>query len=202
MKTIVLDCDGVMVDYISAYVNVWEKVFGEKPELVNPNAYWAKDRYSKIRDLSDKELFEFKSHFDCNFWRKVPALPGAVEACNALADAGYKIIVVSALSKLFEIHRYIGLKEQGFNIEGVIAVGDPTHSYYDNPKCDIVNSIRPIAFVDDFLPYHQGVHPVIHKALVTRGADGGPNTGFEAVVNSAHPDLVDFVDWFLPNAKK
>lgn len=50
----------------------------------------------------------------------------------------------------------------------------------------------------DYLTYHRGIMPSVHKALILRESKGSPNTGPElACVNSQHADLAAFADWWL-----
>ena len=43
-KLIALDADGVLLDYNLAYASAWECAFGVRPQLRDPQAYWAIDR--------------------------------------------------------------------------------------------------------------------------------------------------------------
>jgi hypothetical protein len=70
----------------------------------------------------------------------------------------------------------------------VIATGNRTQ-----PKADVVENMRPAAFVDDYLPYFRGIPDSVHKALVLRAPNGSPNTGPElASVGSIHQNLAEF----------
>lgn len=80
-----------------------------------------------------------------------------------------------------------------YPIERVYAT--PHDGGYRSPKADMLAELRPIAFVDDYLPYLRGVAPDVHTALITRGATGGPNGGPElALAKSTHLDLAEFAD--------
>lgn len=199
---IVLDADGVMLDYNAAYISAWKQAFGEEPKLVNPNAYWAVHRYG-VPKLQKSELEYFYTFFDEEFWENVPALPGAVSACNALVSYGYEVICVSALDKKFESARLRCLQKQMFKIDKVHATGKPDFNctYNTSPKAEIVNKIKPVAFVDDYLVYHAGIDEKVHKALITREQEGSPNNCPELQekipVNSKHSTLSDFALWFL-----
>jgi len=46
---IALDADGVLLDYNAAYRFAWYRAFGELPELLDANAYWAIDRWNVRR---------------------------------------------------------------------------------------------------------------------------------------------------------
>ena len=191
-----LDADGVLLDYNLAYAAAWERAFGVRPVEQDPDAYWATERFGLTR-LDEAAMQHFRSHFDAGFWAEVPALPGAVAACVALAEAGYELVCVSALPPAFAEARLGNLRAHGFPIERVFATG---HESSDrSPKADAINALAPLAFVDDYLPYMRGVPPSVHKALVMRGRAGSsPNEGPElADVHSQHADLRDFSDWWL-----
>ena len=61
-----------------------------------------------------------------------------------------------------------------------------------------MDELQPVAFVDDYLPYHRGIVAPVHKALILRATGGSPNVGPElASVDSQHADLRAFVGWWL-----
>lgn len=206
-KLIALDADGVMLDFDAAYVNLWEKVFGYRPKEINPDAYWAFDRYD-VPYLSGDELVEFKKHFNDEFWLKIPAIPGAAEAVNRLYNAGYDVCCVSALPKDYAVARQLGLYRQGFPIMSVYAVGAPVNAvqFHANNKVTVLNSLKPICFVDDYLPYHEGVSAATIKVLIDRNPIKSPNRDPELQkrikVDHKVKNLVEFVDWFLTEGKE
>ncbi|MFZ6681936.1 hypothetical protein [Undibacterium sp. Tian12W] len=65
--------------------------------------------------------------------------------------------------------------------------------------------MKPVAFVDDYLPYFRGVPDDIHMALIIREPNGTPNIGDELKnVSSSHSDLLEFAKWWIhrtPNIK-
>lgn len=65
-KLIVLDADGVLLDYNLAYASAWEKAFGNYPTLKYANAYWAKDRWA-VDQLQGQSLAKFRNVFDESF---------------------------------------------------------------------------------------------------------------------------------------
>ena len=191
-----LDADGVLLDFNLAYAAAWERAFGVRLVDHDPHAYWATDRFV-LNTLDEQETAHFRGHFNERFWADVPVLPGAVEACVALADAGYELVCVSALPPAFAEARLGNLRAHGFPIERVLATGH--ESSERSPKADAINALAPLAFVDDYLPYMRGVAPTVHKALVMRGRTGStPNVGPElADVHSQHSDLAAFSTWWL-----
>lgn len=194
-RLIALDADGVMLDYHDAYAEAWGKAFGCRPEIVDPNAYWAIDRYG-LRSLEGPELAHFRSFFDDDFWASLRALPGAVEAANRLAGAGWELACVSAIRPQHVAARQANLAKLGFPIARVFgAHGD--HGLR-SPKADILSELMPAAFVDDYLPYLRGVPASIHRALIDREPTGSPNHGPElSLASSTHSSLLDFSKFWL-----
>ena len=197
--TIALDADGVLLDYNRAYADAWHRAFGLLPKERDPKAYWAVDRWEVAR-LTGEPLARFRSCFDEQFWSTVPALPRAVEACHRLQQAGYRLVCVSALDLRFERARALNLQRLGFPIERVIATGnDATHR---SPKADALAALQPVAFVDDYLPYMQGLPLGLHSALIHREPNGSPNKGPQlSAVHSEHEDLGEFAAWWLASRR-
>lgn len=196
-RIIALDADGVLLDYHAAYRLAWQRAFGELPELRDPLAYWAMDRWG-VKRLEAAEMEVFQACFDEDFWASIPPLSGAVEACNALVAAGYELVCVSALKPRLQAERLRNLRACGFPIETVIATAAETTTG-DSPKAEVLESLRPAVFVDDFLPFFRGIPETIHAALVVREPNGSPNVGAEVTLltDTQHPDLAHFVEWWL-----
>ena len=192
---IVLDADGVLLDYNRAYAQVWAQMFGTFPHEKNPNAYWALDRWAVDR-LEGESLTRFRSAFDESFWGNIPAVEGSLAACKALNQAGYDLICVTALPAKFQVARLQNLIQLGFPVTIVHTVD---HSEGDvSPKAALVNALKPVAFVDDFLPYLVGIHPEIHSALILRETDQSPNAGaLLSLASSQHANLDSFARWWL-----
>ena len=195
-KLIALDADGVLLDYNLAYAGAWERVFGKRPVLRNPQAYWAVDRWG-VEMLQGDALNQFRTAFDAKFWSTVPAIAGAVQACEQLKAAGYELVCVSALKPEFADARLSNLQAHGFPIERVIATSNDAAAG-SSPKAQALAQLQPAAFVDDFLPYFEGVPAQIHTALVLRESEGSPNhgAGLQAIC-STHTHLADFAQWWL-----
>lgn len=194
-RTIALDADGVLLDYSSAYADAWAKAFGERPALRDPEAYWPIDRWA-VEHLKGRRLAVFRAAFDEEFWSTIPAISGAIEACHQLVHSGYRLICITALDEAFAAARQINLERLGFPISEVIVTGNQANA--TSPKAAAVAKLQPAVFVDDYLPYHRGIAPPVHKALVLREPKGSPNTGAElARIDSKHVDLRAFASWWL-----
>lgn len=192
---IALDGDGVLLDYHRSYQAVWEKAFGVMPLVRDPHAYWPLDRFD-VRRLDGHELEHFRQHFDYGFWSSIPAIPGAVDACNALVNAGYELVCVTAIQSEYRQARLNNLRDCGFPIDRVIATSHTNSGI--SPKAGTLKDLKPVAFVDDYLPYMNGVPEGIHTALILREPNGSPNMGVGLdSVHSQHTDLAAFVKWWL-----
>jgi phosphoglycolate phosphatase-like HAD superfamily hydrolase len=187
---IALDADGVLLDYDIAYAGAWHKAFGVYPKERDPLAYWPIDRW-EVERLEGERLEQFRRAFDAEFWSSIPPVPGAVEACRALAHAGFELVCVTALPAEFRQAREQNLRAHGFPIDVVHATDNVATPA--SPKADTLNTLRPLAFVDDFLPYFVGVDASIHRALIMRAVSGSPNAGeLLTHVDSQHADLSAF----------
>lgn len=197
---IALDADGVLVDFHHGYAEAWRRAFGERPAERDPRAYWPMDRWD-VERLEGEARRHFWRYFDEEFWLNLPALPGAVEACHRLHDAGFDLVCVSALDVPWESTRLRNLRNLGFPIERVIATGH--HAGERSPKADAIAELRPEAFVDDYLPYLRGVPDEVHRALVLRAPHGSPNEGPElSLAHTLHDDLAEFVaHWLARDAR-
>ena len=193
---IALDADGVLLDYSLAYAGAWQRAFGRRPALRDPAAYWPIDRWEVERLEDNERLAQLRLAFDDEFWGGIPAIAGAVDACVALAAAGYDLVCVTALPEVYRAARQRNLRAHGFPIEVVHATDNVLTEA--SPKADTLNALAPVAFVDDYLPYFLGVSPMIHRALVLREPSGSPNVGDLLVhTDSQHADLASFARWWL-----
>ncbi|OWY28516.1 HAD family hydrolase [Herbaspirillum robiniae] len=195
MPLIALDADGVLLDYHAAYRDAWFRAFGVNPSLRNPLAYWPVDRWD-VEILAGADLGKFRAQFDEKFWSSIPPCVGAVDACLQLRRAGFDLVCVTALEERFLGSRKENLLQCGFPIAAVYGTDGTAGDV--SPKAAILEALRPMAFVDDFLPYFRGVPTGIHRALVVREPHGSPNVGPDlSLIQSQHPDLAHFSKWVL-----
>ena len=195
-KLIALDADGVLLDYNLAYATAWERAFGTRPQLCKPQAYWAKDRWG-VATLEGEALNRFRASFDEAYWSSIPAIAGAVQACQTLVAAGYELVCVSAVKPEFAKARLGNLLALGFPIDAVVATSND-NAAGRSPKAQALAQLQPVAFVDDFLPYFAGVDEAIHQALILREPEGSPNQGAGLErIHSTHADLAQFARWWL-----
>lgn len=195
-EIIALDGDGVLLDYHVAYSIAWQRAFGALPGLRDPDAYWPHDRWD-VPWLEGEQLIQLRSKFDEQFWSSIPAIPGALDACKDLVGAGYVLVCVTALAFKFQAARGRNLLDLGFPIQTVITTSNELIEGV-SPKAKAVEDVKAVAFVDDYLPYHQRMPQKMHLALITRETKGSPNVGQGLnTVHSIHKDLREFARYWL-----
>jgi hypothetical protein len=192
---ICLDADGVILDYTAAYGKAWKRAFGTQPAVANPQAYWPWD-YWGIGRLSGEVLNHFRSVMDEEFWSTIPLIDGVTQACQTLQDAGFTLVCVSAIESKFQPARVNNLRDLGIPMP-VIATGRDGNGKLSSKAAAICTMQTAVAFVDDYLPYFDGIPPTVHKALIQRGRVGTPNVGpgLEAI-HSQHSDLLAFAEFW------
>lgn len=192
---ITLDADGVLIDYHEGYAQAWERAFGFRPTVRNPDGYHPRD-YWDVPTLTTSELKHFRVHgLSAQTWRNMPAMPRALEACRLLTQAGFRLICVSALSPVYRDARAHNLKRLGFELIDVLAVGT---SGLGNPKAKTLLELKPAAFVDDYLGYLQGLAPDTWRALIEGRSHNNPNIdGQLDPPSSRHACLLDFAHYWL-----
>lgn len=192
---ITIDGDGVMVDYTTAYGRRWAQCFGTIPRVLDANAYWPRDVYS-VEELEGERLEKFRHHGGDAFWQSFDALPGAVEACLKLSKAGFDLVCVTALTPQYGPARLANLRNLGFPIDKVYATGDDHDGR--NPKQELINELKPAAFVDDYLHYMQGIDPAVHTALIEAGKNKSPNWDSKyQPPKGIYKNLLAFADWWV-----
>jgi phosphoglycolate phosphatase-like HAD superfamily hydrolase len=191
-----IDADGVLVDLHIGYARAWRQAFGVSLAERDPQAYWPTDRWA-VDPIDAEQRLLLRAQFERpEFWETLPAMAGAVEACHRLHEAGYELVCVTALEARFQKARLNNLKALGFPIRRVMATG---HVEGDrSPKADAIKTLRPVAFVDDYIAYMRGMPTEVHTALVLRAPNGSPNVGEDMkLARSVHQDLAAFADHWL-----
>ena len=107
-KLIVLDCDGVLVDYNTYYGEMYQRIFNKKIEIINHNSYHAENYYGLTWENSQQKDY-FISQFNLHGWHDMPALEGAVEATQTLKQQGYKIIILTSIPSSAQEKRHQNL---------------------------------------------------------------------------------------------
>ncbi len=192
-KLIVLDCDGVLLDYNAAYPGVWRRAFGQELPPRNHDCYHAAGAFG-IRFTDDRDKARFYEHFDEHAWSTMPELPGALQACQRLVELGFELLCLSSMPPEFANARLRNLHALQFPIETVIATG--RYGQAENPKLEDLRRLMPVAFVDDLAHNFSGLPAGIHKALIERGHVDSPNLGYASEHDTQHASLSDFVHYW------
>ena len=194
-RVIALDGDGVLIDYHEGYAMAWERAFGERPQVRDPQGYHPMDYWNVPRLGYSERLHLKEKGFTRDVWASMPAIAGAREACERLNAAGFSLVCVTAMSARYHKEREHNLHSLGFNVTRVYTA---PHAGLGNPKARIISKLSPVAFVDDYLPYLQGIPQSTWSALIEGRKNNSPNRlqGFKEP-NSRHDSLIDFVQFWL-----
>lgn len=173
-RLVALDADGVLLDHQEAYARAWKRAFGNRPALKDPLGHGPAEFWNVPR-LEEKGFRQLRDWgFTEEAWRTMPALPGAVQACALLRDAGYSLVCVTALEPRFAAARAENLEALGIRLDDLVATGSSPRAG-GNPKAAALHRLQPALFVDDHLPYLQGLPRGTWRALVEQRPRGSPN---------------------------
>lgn len=154
-KTIAIDADGVILDFLKQWEVAAMKLFGRTIER-QTSEYDLAVRYGMSHEDKSK-LWRF-FHED-GHWASIPALPGAVEAVHALLEANYDVHVVTSITSDI-------LESRKTNFRKIGLIDIPVHCV-DGRKYGKLLDLKPLMFVDDN-PLHieeahaAGVPRIIH----------------------------------------
>lgn len=200
-KTIVLDCDGVILDYNTQFAVVYEHAFSKKLEIIEPRAYHAVDCWGV--QFTPDEKSQFYKSFDTLGWGGMPAFPGVKESIDILKNLGYKIIIVTSMNDKARDLRIKNLQALGIYFDELYATGRVLR--HENPKKEILNQIKPDYFVDDLITNFEGLDSSIQRVLIHDNLVGNPNDKhlYTIDVHKTYANLCDFVDYeILQKPKK
>ena len=152
-KIIVLDCDGVLIDYMKHFAQIYNKIFNKNLEVLNPRAYYPENHYI-LKWENEKQKEFFFHQFNVHGWRDMQALPGSIQATKNLKQLGYKIIVLTSIPKEAEDKRHENLLALGMPIDATIACG---YHKNVNQKKTYIEAINPEYFVDDLMANFKGI---------------------------------------------
>ena len=194
-KFVLLDGDGVLIDYHEGYARAWEQAFGVRPKVRDPLGYHPR-HYWDVPDLDETARAHLHDNgFTEEVWATMPAMPGAVEACEILQAAGFRLSCLTALRPSMQSARAANLRSLGFQMDEVIAVG-PASEF--NPKREELWKRQPGAFVDDLLPFLQGLPTGTWRALIQGRPNKSPNIDTQMEQpDSRHPDLLSFAKMWV-----
>lgn len=193
-KKVVLDVDGVVLDFYKGAARVLEEMLG-RPMIKVDNRPATKYRYG----LTDKQYQDMRvvmrSH--PHGWRNLPVLAGAVEAIEKMQSAGYKVSFLSSCGQsLFDLRRE-NLDALGLYDCELICVEDADK----NAKGVVLSRLQPVAFVDDHMKMLAQATMVKERVWIDHGCsleldpDGVPLVERHSVIRV--PSLANWTHQFL-----
>lgn len=162
MKKIVLDTDGVILDFSKHYIMFAEKILGRKLNH-NSSKYPLKD----LLQVSDKEADYVWEQFNkTNQWEKIPPLPDIEKAIEIIKHYGLEVYIVTSIDKEHELARQRNLHSIGLFPKQIICVG-ANHGH----KNQIITEINPIAFADDRLDHLHRSQDIKHLVWINQNQE-------------------------------
>lgn len=186
----VLDVDGVLLDFIKAFENTaksMEKELGQKI-TVDPTAYQLTKRLGITQEQEDKIWTRFA---ESGQWEKLTPLPGVIEAIDAINKAGFDIYVVTAIEEIFKNQRLVNLTHIGVSPKEIYCVG------YGKDKGEIIAGIQPDVFIDDRLEHLHNASVAYHLVWLQDDVEQH-NVKEDAGVDVSVRSLKEWVDNHMP----
>lgn len=192
-KIIVLDCDGVLLDYNEAFGRVWQEYYNKELPVFDGSLYHAENYYNlKWSHIDERK--KFFNHFNTCGWSIMKDFPQSIEATHLLREAGYKILVVTSMSLSGQAMRHENLTRLGFAIDATIATGSKINN--TNPKKTYIENLNPDFFVDDLLSNFEEINNQTNFVLIDNRASDSPNLITDRssiLLHSTHSNLWNFV---------
>lgn len=190
MKKIVLDCDGVILDYNETWGKILSMFLNKeiKPKNIAYHAY-------KVFDyqLTPREAEKFHTLFHEHGWIQMQALEGALEAISILQEKQFEIHLVTSIPQEAHSYRKTNLENLGVLFSSLHTVGFHRNI---NPKKEIINQIKPVFFVDDLLQNFEGIENSTSCVLIHIPGEDNPNHTYGKIsslnIHSTHLSLLDF----------
>lgn len=143
--TVALDCDGVLLDFVSHFKNIGHAALGRPLEDLC-NVYDLTKRFGLSNDERSKIMNLLNTD---SGWSDLPDLPGAISSAISLQEAGHRVIVVTAIDEAHKMSRLFNLATYGFRPDEIYCIG----SHSGHTKADVYKEEQPHAVVDDRLVY-------------------------------------------------
>lgn len=187
-KKIVLDVDGVLLNFIDKFKEVAEQTLKRKL-LSDDNKYTLTERFYITKE-EEKQIWKNFSKFNC--WESLDPLPGVIEAIQKINELGFDIYIVTAIDDEFKEQRLKNLAKIGVIPKEIHCVGASIAK-----KDDTILKIKPDIFVDDRLEHLHLVQEVYHLVWVKDDLEQH-NVKEHSRVDLAVSSLKHWVDDFLP----
>lgn len=192
---IVLDADGVLLDYNEKMARVYEKALGKTLCVVKESHHFT-TMYGVVFTPEDKKIVF--ALFDTEGWTNMPAIKGSVKATQALHDAGHELVCLSSMPAQFVEARTSNFKSLGIPLEKVIGSGRDDQK--TNPKAVHLIELQPDIFVDDQLRNFKDVPDSICKVWIDNKYHDSPDVGLDtSLADFKFHSLSEFAQVVLEN---
>lgn len=156
-KVIVLDVDGVLLSFTPAFDMAAEICLGKKAIDKTDNGMTQYDLRKRIGINNDEVERVLQFMMDSGMYAEFKALDGAKEAVKRIKQAGFKIIVCTALPESAKEMRLLNLKDVLDLVpDEIYCVG------MGMSKAAALEQIRPDVYVDDRIEYLRQANFVEH----------------------------------------
>lgn len=185
---IILDADGVLLDYNQQMAKMYELAFGQSIQEIEKAHHFTK-AYGV--QLTKEDLAQIYVHFDVKGWSTMPAIKGAVEATQLMHKEGHELSCLSSMPSRFVDARRENFVFLNMPIDHVIGSGRDEKTGI-NPKAQHLIELNPDIFVDDQLRNFDDVPHHICKVLIDNGFSDSPNVGRENIADFTFTSLLEF----------
>ena len=192
--TVALDCDGVILDFLSHFKTIAKYALGREM-IDHSNVYDLGVRFGLTPDERARVMHVFDQE---GGWGNLPDLDGAIEGARELQDAGHRVIVVTAIDEKYRQARLFNFASLGFNPDAMYCVGTQA----GHTKSDAYRLEQPHAIVDDRLVYLKEAANTIkyHTPELVWINDGVCQNGHES--KFVHHEVVALSHWADPILSK
>lgn len=183
---VVIDTDGVIVDFAKSYVKYAEQLLNRK---LNPN--YNEYQLNLLLQLNDADANYVWDNFNkTKQWKKILPFKDTENAIKNLNQYNLDIYVVTAIDKEHQKDREYNLNLLGLYPKEVICVG------FNQSKKDIIKEINPKVFIDDRFSHLKDAEQVEHLILINSLSE---NTMDNSINYKAYNSLNEWTINHLPN---
>lgn len=162
MRKIVLDTDGVILNFAENYINFAEKLLGKK---LNHNL--SKYPLDQLLQVSPKEAnYVWEMFNSTNQWEKIPPLKDVEKAIEIITEYKLEIYIVTSIDNNYQDSRKKNLNSIGLFPKEIICVG-ANHGH----KNKVITDIDPIVFADDRLDHLHRSQDIEHLVFIDQGQE-------------------------------
>lgn len=164
-NTIVLDADGVLLNWLSRFAEFWEKKNGMKPGSLTVVHSDKRDQWERF-GLKKKSWSSWGQDFNHhNGWADIPLFEGVQDVVDAMRSENMRVCIVSSVPDAAREHRIKDMMKMGFDINDIFLVrsGDEGQK-----KSDVINKLNAGYFFDDDIKNFDGVSESVKTVYVAQ----------------------------------